>query len=239
MKTVSTRMTNSLFKTYKPKEKLLLAVDCIIFGFDGTHLKALLIKRAFEPQINKWSLMGGFVDADESVDAAAKRVLSTLTGLTDVFMEQLHCFGDVQRDSGGRVVSIAYYALIKINDYNQALLTRHHAKWFDVNKLPKVVFDHAQMIDKAQLHLREIAAIKPIGFTLLPEKFTLQELQYLYEAIYHTPLDKRNFIKKILSLQILKKLNEKDKATSKKGSFYFIFDKKKYQRLQTSDLKFI
>jgi 8-oxo-dGTP diphosphatase len=224
---------------YLSHGKILLAIDCIILGFDGKELKALFVKRSFEPYIGKWTLMGGFVEENESVNAAAERVLSKLTGLTDIYMEQLSCFGDVDRDSGGRVVSIAYYALIKIDDYSETLMKEHNAKWFSLHRLPLVVFDHKEMLMMAKRRLMERAATRPIGFTLLPQKFTLQQLQMLYEAIYDTQFDKRNFIRKVLSLGVLKKLAEKDKETSKKGSFYFVFDKRKYVTLEKEKLKFI
>ncbi|MBS1608943.1 MAG: NUDIX hydrolase, partial [Bacteroidetes bacterium] len=121
---------------YKNHDRLLVAVDCIIFGFDGSHLKALLVKRGFEPGLGKWSLMGGFVDKDESVDEAASRILNTLTGLSDIYMEQLFCFGAVNRDPGGRVISITFFALIKIDDYSEALMREHNAKWFSLNAVP-------------------------------------------------------------------------------------------------------
>ena len=224
---------------YNKFDKILLAVDCIIFGFDGKDLKALLVKRALEPQKDKWSLMGGFVQKEESVDDAAIRVLSLLTGLKDIYMEQLYCFGDVNRDSAGRVVSIVYFALIKIDDYHKDLLKEHNAKWFSLDKLPTVIFDHKQMIDLSRLRLQEKVISHPIGFELLPAKFTLQQLQALYEAVYNTSFDNRNFTKKILSLGLLIKLNEKDKESSKKGSFLYEFDNDKYNKLNKEGLRFL
>ena len=224
---------------YNKVDKILLAVDCIIFGFDGKDLKALLVKRAIEPQKDKWSLMGGFVQKEESVDDAAIRVLSLLTGLKDIYMEQLYCFGDVNRDSAGRVVSIVYFALIKIDDYHKDLLKEHHAKWFSLDKLPTVIFDHKQMIDLSSQRLQEKVISHPIGFELLPAKFTLQQLQALYEAVYNTSFDNRNFTKKILSLGLLIKLNEKDKESSKKGSFLYEFDNDKYNKLNKEGLRFL
>ena len=131
---------------YKKYDKLQIAVDCIIFGFDGKQLKVLLIKRGFDPEKGKWSLMGGFTGKHESVDEAAYRVLSQLTGLSSLYMEQLYCFGDVNRDPGGRVVSVAYFALIKIDDYDEKLMDEYHAKWFALNKIPSLIFDHKKMI---------------------------------------------------------------------------------------------
>ena len=223
---------------YKSHDRILLAVDCIIFGFDGTQLKALLIKRGFEPEKGKWSLMGGFVSKNESADTAAARILSQLTGLEDVYMEQLHCFSDVDRDPEGRVVSVAYFALINIEEYSVQLQTDHEPRWFPLNKIPQLIFDHKQMVAMAKERLQHKVSNHPIGFELLPMKFTLPQLQNLYEAIYESPLDKRNFTRKILSLGILNKLAEKEKESSRKGAFYYVFDKSKYKKLQEG-VKFI
>ena len=224
---------------YKVHDKMLMAVDCIILGFDGKDLKALLIKRGFEPGYGNWSLMGGFVKRDESVDAAAFRILEVLTGITNIYLEQLYCFGEVNRDPGGRVVSIAYFALIKIDDYSGNLMKEHNAKWFDARRIPKMIFDHKKMIALAKERLRQRVANHPIGFELLPEKFTLPQLQNLYEAIYETSFDKRNFSRKILALHILKKLAEKEKASSKRGAFFYMFDYNKYKKLEQEGVKFI
>lgn len=229
----------SVINEYKAHDRMLIAVDCIIFGFDGNNLKVLLIKRGFEPQIGNWSLMGGFVTAGESAEEGATRILKKLTGLTDIYMEQLFCFADVNRDPGGRVVSVAYFALIKIDDYSERLMNEHNAKWYNINSIPKLIFDHEKMIMMSKERLRQKVATYPIGFELLPKKFTLSQLQNLYEAIYEARFDKRNFLRKILSLNILIKLNEKEKFLSKKGSFYYMFDHKKYKKLEQEGLKFI
>ena len=223
---------------YRNHDRILLAVDCIIFGFDGRKLQALCIKRGIDPEKGRWSLMGGFVDCNEDVDTAASRVLKQRTGLADIYMEQLYCFGDVRRDSAGRVVSIAYFSLINIEEYSVQLQDNHEARWFDLEKMPSLIFDHEQMVVIAKKRLREKVATHPIGFALLPEKFTLPQLQNLYEAIYESPLDKRNFARKILSLGILNKLTEKEKQSSRKGAFYYIFDKDKYSALEQEGLKF-
>ena len=228
-----------MINEYKVHDRMLVAVDCIIFGFDGKDLKTLLVKRSFEPGRGKWSLMGGFVRAEESIDHGASRILKTLTGLTDIYMEQLYSFGAVGRDPGGRVISVAYFALIKIDDYPKELLETHGAEWFDNRKIPPMIFDHKAMILMAKERLRQKVANHPIGFELLPEKFTLAQLQNLYEAIYETSFDKRNFLRKILSLGILIKLDEKEKALSKRGSFYFRFDHKKYATLRREGIQFI
>lgn len=225
--------------SYKSHQKILVAVDCIIFGFDGNHMKALLIKRGFEPEKGKWSLMGGFVNKDENADKAAARVLFDLTGMKNIYMEQLHTFSDITRDSAGRVVSIAYFALINIADYNKTLQAEHEARWFPLNKIPPLIFDHKKMVLTAKEMLRQKVASYPIGFELLPHKFTLPQLQSLYEAIYESPFDKRNFTKKMLSLGILNKLNEKEKESSRKGAFYYVFDTVKYQKLHSNGLKFV
>ncbi len=224
---------------YHHDDKILLAVDCIIFGFDGRQLQALCIKRGFEPEQGNWSLMGGFVNEEESVDNAALRVLSELTGITDIYMEQLACFGEVNRDTAGRVVSIAYYALIKLGDYSEQLQRIYEAKWFPLSEIPPLIFDHPEMVQKALIRLKEKVAHHPIGFELLPEKFTLPQLQNLYEAIYEGPIDKRNFTRKILSLNILNKLPEKEKESSRKGAFYYVFDRERYEQLAHEGMKFI
>jgi len=224
---------------YKHYDRLLLAVDCIIFGFDGQRIKSLLIKRGFEPEIGNWSLMGGFVNSGESVDDAAKRVLKQLTGLDNIYMEQLHCYGALDRDPGGRVVSVAYFALISIDSNNNELLSSHQAEWFAFDNFPPLVFDHYEMVMNAKERLQQKVANHPIGFALLPHKFTLPQLQALYEAIYENPVDKRNFTRKILSLDILKKLDEKERSTSKKGAFLYVFDREKYMKLENEGLKFI
>jgi ADP-ribose pyrophosphatase YjhB (NUDIX family) len=226
-------------KKYNSHDRILLAVDCIIFGFDGKEMKALLIKRGFEPEKGKWSLMGGFVNQDENVNDAAARILKELTGLTNIYMEQLYCFGDTNRDPAGRVVSVAYFALINIADYNEQLNNNHEARWFPLNKIPALIFDHKQMVQKGKETLVEKVANHPIGFELLPPKFTLSQLQNLYEAIYETPLDKRNFTRKILSINVLLKLKEKEKESSRKGAFYYVFDKATYAKLQHDGIKFI
>ncbi len=224
---------------YKSNDRLLVAVDCIIFGFDGNQLKALLVKRGMEPEKGKWSLMGGFVNQHENVDDAAARILKQLTGLTNIYMEQLYCFGNTDRDSAGRVVSIAYTALINIENYSEQLTHDHEARWFAMDKIPSLVFDHKKMMQTAKERLQQKVYNHPIGFELLPVKFTLPQLQNLYEAIYETPLDKRNFMRKILALGILNKLNEKEKESSRKGAFYYVFDKAKYGKLQHEGMKFI
>ena len=223
---------------YQEKKPVLVALDCIIFGFDKKELKLLVIKRDFEPAKGNWSLVGGFLKPDEDLDASAKNILQHLTGLSDIFMEQLHCFGTVNRDPGERVISVAYYALIKLEEHDQELVESHNGKWFTLDEMPDLIFDHNEMIIKALHRLRQKARYQPIGFELLPDKFTIPELQLLYEVIHQTNFDRRNFSKKILSKGILKKLNEKQKNTSKKGAFLYRFDKKKYEALVVKGFNF-
>ena len=216
---------------YPQEERQLIAVDCVIFGFNHEELKLLLIKRAMEPGMGQWSLMGGFLQRSESLNDSAARVLGQLTGLKNVYLEQLYAYGDVERDPGERVVSVAYYALLKIEDYHQDLVTEYEAHWRPIGHIPDLVFDHRVIVDKALSRLRRKARIQPIGFELLPERFTLPQLQSLYEAIYQKELDKRNFRKKILSMNLLDKLEEKDKSNSKKGAFFYQFNQNKYMEL--------
>lgn len=225
--------------SYQQYSRHLLAIDCIIFGFDGEDLKGLFINRKLEPQKGNLSLMGGFIGENESVDAAAERVLFELTGLSNVYMEQLHCYGAPDRDVHSRVVSIAYFALISIADYNERMLKEHNAVWINLKQVPELIFDHQQMVEDAKERLKQKVANHPIGFALLPLKFTLRQLQALYEAIYEMPLDKRNFTRKIFSIDIIKKLDEKEKTSSRKGSFYYVFDEEKYKLLEKEGLKFI
>ena len=216
---------------YPGSEKLYAAVDCIIFGFDDDRLQLLLVKRMFDPCRDCWSLMGGFVRIDENLDDAAARILESLTGLRDIYLEQLYTYGDPDRDPGGRVISVAYYALIRTDKLDREAGNRYSARWFSFDSLPMLVFDHSEMVDKAMKRLRRKSLIQPVGFELLPEKFTLTQLQKLYEAIHHRKLDKRNFRKSILSMDVLTKLDEKDRLNSRRGAWLYRFDKEKYDRL--------
>jgi 8-oxo-dGTP diphosphatase len=225
------------YTKYK-KDRVLCAVDCIIFGFDEEKLKILLIKRDFEPEKGKWSLMGGFMSGDEVLDDAAQRVLFDLTGIQNIFMEQLTVQSAIDRDPVERTISVPYYALINIKEHKEELKEQHSAHWFPYDKFPNLIFDHNEMVRGAMKRLRYRATNKPIGFELLPEKFTMRQLQKLYEAIYDMELDKRNFINKVQALDILVKLDEKEMNTSKKGSFLFKFDKVKYDKKLNEGFQF-
>ena len=223
---------------YIDDEKLLVAVDCIIFGFDKDKLKLLAFKRRIDPFHGQWSLLGTFVRKNENIDDAAYRVLNDLTGRTDTFLEQLHTFGDINRDPGNRVISVTYWSLVKIEDYDKENNGNKEIAWFPINELPHLVLDHQDMVSKALDKLRRNSRYRPLGFELLPEKFTLPQLLKLYQEIYQQDLDDRNFRKKILSMNLLEKLPEKDKSTSKKGAFLYQFDKEKYQELVEKGFNF-
>ncbi len=224
---------------YSKQMRILVAVDCIIFGFDGQEMKLLLIKRGFEPEKGKWSLMGGFIQADESFGDAASRILKELTGLSNVYLEQLFAFGDLHRDPIERIASIAYFSLIDINKYQQQINHDYHAEWFSLKQLPPLIFDHKNMFEMAKEKLRYKAALHPILFELLPEKFTLPQLQSLYEGIYDATIDKRNFSRKILSTGLLIKQGDKEKESSKRGAFYYKLNKRKYLIKFNAFLNFI
>jgi 8-oxo-dGTP diphosphatase len=213
---------------YSHQTRMLVAVDCIIFGFDGKELKLLLVQRGMEPEAGKWSLMGGFVQNKENLADATARILKQLTGLENVYLEELHSFSELKRDPVERTLSLAYFALIDIHKYERQLSTEYHAEWFPLKKVPKLIFDHNKMVAAAKTRLRYKAAFHPILFELLPGRFSIPQLQNLYEQVYDVELDKRNFSRKILSTKLLLKQAEKDKANSRKGAFYYKLDRKQY-----------
>lgn len=225
--------------SYAGQNPSLVAVDCIIFGFDGNDMKLLLVKRAMQPEQNKWSLMGGFLKDDENLDQAAERILKQLTGLQGVYLEQLHTFSDPSRDPEERTVSVAYFALIDIHRYETQLSDQYHAEWFLISEKPKLIFDHDDMVRAGQKQLRYRAALHPILFELLPEKFTIPQMQSLYEGVYQTAFDKRNFTRKLMSTGLFIKMSGKDKSSSKKGAFYYKLDKRKYKMKQEAFLNFV
>ncbi|HVV05503.1 MAG TPA: NUDIX domain-containing protein [Puia sp.] len=224
---------------YPGETRVLVAVDCIIFGFDGADIKLLLVQRGLKPEKGKWSLMGGFLQPQESLDQAANRILKKLTGLEGVYMEQLQTFSDPLRDPVERTLSVAYFALIDIHQYEKQLSPEYHPEWFLLKKTPELIFDHKRMMEMAKKELRYKAALHPILFELLPAKFTIPQLQILYEGIYDTRFDNRNFSRKVLSTELLIKQKEKDKANSKKGAFYYKLDKRKYKANFQAFLNFI
>ncbi|WP_162417965.1 NUDIX hydrolase [Cyclobacterium roseum] len=214
---------------YSSQTRVLVAVDCIIFGFDGQDYKLLLVQRGFAPEKEKWSLMGGFLQPTESLDEAATRILKQLTGLENVYLDQMHAFSRPDRDPVERVVGVVYMALIDIEKYEKQINDDFHARWFLMKELPQLIFDHEEMVQMALNRLRYKASLHPILFELLPEKFTLPQLQALYEGLFDTKIDKRNFTRKLLSSNILKKKNEKDKSTSKKGAYFYSLNEAIYK----------
>jgi len=224
---------------YKKEPKVLLAVDCIIFGFNGESLEILLIKRGFEPERGKWSLMGGFVQPDESPEGAAARVLKKLTGLESVYMEECGVFGRPDREMDQRVVSVAYFALIDTHRYEHIINHDYEAHWFPIGGHPELIFDHEQMIATAKHRLRTKAALYPLLFELLPEKFTIPQITSLYECVYGIELDKRNFSRKLLTSGLIIKQKEKDKTNSKKGAFFYRLNMDIYKKKIMSFLRYL
>ncbi len=214
---------------YNEHTKVWVSVDCIIFGFDENKLKVLIGRRQMDPGRGEWSLYGGFVSADESIDEAAIRTLTELTGMKNVFMRQVGAFGKVDRDPGERVISVAYYALINVKDYSEKLRYEHGLEWVDITELPKLYSDHNEMVQMAWTMMKLKMKTEPIGFRLLPDLFTLTQLQRLYEAVSGAEIDKRNFRKRIKEMDFIEKTELIDKLSSKRGAFLYRFNKHAYQ----------
>src|SRR6266446_3749251 len=216
-----------------------LTVDCVVFGFDEGELKVLLIQRGLIPFKGRWALPGGFVRVEETLDQAARRELIAETGLTNVFLEQLYTFGAVDRDPRERVVSVAHYALVKLSEHEaKAATDAANARWFPVSKTPKLAFDHADILATALARLKGKVRYQPIGFELLPPRFTLSQLQHLYEAVLGTDLDKRNFRKKVLGFGLLVPLKETQMAGRHRPAQLFRFDTDKYEKLKKRGFNF-
>ena len=206
---------------YKIHPQHYVAVDCVILGYQDEEIKLLLYPRSFEPYKGKWSLLGGFVQDNESADNAAARILKQTTGLEQIFLEQVASFSVPNRDPEARVISLAYYALIRIDLHDEERVKENGAYWISISKLPNLIFDHQEMFEKALIKLQQKAGYSLIGTELLPEMFTLIQLRKLYEALFQREFDPGNFRKKILSLGVLEKLELKDVSESKKGAFYY------------------
>lgn len=218
---------------------LALSVDNVIFGFDDGDLKILLIKRAHPPFRNDWALPGGLVHPEENLDSAAVRVLEELTGLRDVFLEQVRAFGEVNRHPRGRVITVAYYSLIKINRFKiNASSFAEEVKWHSISNLKDLAFDHKNIIRESFDQLKKNVRARPVGFELLPPKFTLTELQHLYESILETDLDKRNFRKKILAMDLLIDMKETQEGVAHRPAKLYRFDTKKYIEFVASGFNF-
>ncbi|MBO4806757.1 MAG: NUDIX hydrolase [Paludibacteraceae bacterium] len=209
----------------------MVATDCVIFGFDGTKIQVLLVKRAESPYPASWGLPGGFIRMDESAEASAKRVLQSKTGMTGAYIEQFHTFSSPDRDVRDRVISIAYYALVRKQEVREGGNVVS-ADWFSMDELPDLCFDHKEVLDLALVKLRERIMFRPVGFDLLPEKFTMRELQSLYESILGVEFDRRNFSKKILHVGLLDDLNETIKANPKREAKLYKFNQENYDRLK-------
>lgn len=216
-----------------------VTVDCVVFGFDEEDLKVLLIQRDLEPFAGKWALPGGFVHLDETLDDAARRELQEETGVADIFLEQLYTFGDINRDPRERVITVAYYALVNLHTYHpHAASDARRALWFPVNDTPQLAFDHEQILEAAFNRLKGKVRYQPIGFELLPAKFTLSQMQHLYETILEVKLDKRNFRKKILGMDLLVELDEVEQDVAHRAARLYRFDEEKYQRLTKHGFNF-
>lgn len=208
---------------YTSNQNITVAIDCVIFGFDLNKLNLLLFKRRVNPFKGSWSLIGEVLENNVSLNQSATDILSKLTGLENIYLKQLKTYGALNRDPKERVISIVYFSLIRVDELRLKEVENNNAKWFAFNELPELILDHGQMVKDSITELRNIAKDQPLGFELLPKLFTLPQLQNLYEGIYSTKFDSRNFRKKILSLNVLEKTNLKDKSNSKKGAYLFGF----------------
>lgn len=222
-----------------PYARAALAVDCVVFGVDEGDLKVLLIQRKLQPFQHAWALPGGFMRIDETLDEAARRELEEEAGVTDVYLEQLYTFGALDRDPRDRVVTAAYYALAKLSDHRiRAATDAMGVGWFPLDDLPKLAFDHAEIVTSAHDRLRGKVRYAPVGFELLPQRFSLTQLQKLYEIILGTELDKRNFRKKILSMDLLVETDEVEQGVRHRAARLYRFDRRKYDRLAKQGFEF-
>ena len=216
-----------------------LSVDCVVFGYHEGEVRVLLVERDAEPYKGSWALVGDLVHPETDLRASANDVLSSLTGLTDIFMEQFHTFGSVDRHPLGRVITVGYYSLVRSNDYNPVASSwAKSTKWFNINDLPELAFDHSTILDKGIRTLKRRVRYRPVGFELLPNKFTLLELQALYEALLGYKFDKPNFRKKILSMDLLVQLDEVQSNVSHRPAKLFRFDETRYRELRKEGFAF-
>ena len=208
-----------------------VTTDCVIFGYDGTKLNVLLIERGIEPFKGRWAFPGGFIKMDETALMGAKRELLKETGLKDAYIRQFHTFSEVDRDPRERVITIAYYALVRISEVKGGD-DAARAKWFPLDQIPSLAFDHDMILRQATAELRKQIHFEPIGFELMPEKFTMTQLQHLYEAILDVKFDRRNFCNKMLKLGILTELDEKLTLVNKKVAFLYKFNPESYKQMK-------
>ncbi len=221
---------------YSEHSKFYVSVDCIVFGFEGSQLEVLIGRRQMDPGRGEWSLYGGFLGEKESLNDAAHRTLLELTGLDEMYMRQVGAFGEVDRDPGDRVVSVAYCALLNVKDYDDSLRERYGLEWVTLDKLPEMYSDHRLMIHNAVMQLRRRIYNRPLSFNLLPEMFTLTQLQHVFEAVMGEPIDKRNFRKRIKQTDFVQQTDIIDHTTSRSGAMLYRFNKEKYQEEQTFKL---
>lgn len=222
---------------YNEYSKVFVSVDCIIFGFDGSNLQVLIGKRQMEPGRGEWSLYGGFVGSNENLEDAANRVILELTGMKGLYIRQVGAFGKVDRDPGERVISVAYCALINVVDYDDRLRVEHGLEWVSLKELPVLYSDHNTMINNAISQIRRRINHEPLSFKLLPELFTLTQLQHVFEAVMGEEIDKRNFRKRIKDIDFIEKTELIDKVTSKRGAALYRFNKKSYEQDPEFNLK--
>jgi 8-oxo-dGTP diphosphatase len=208
-----------------------IAIDFVIFGYNEGELKLLVKNENSEQTSGHWSLLSGILEENENLKQAASRILHQLTGLSNVYLEQLYTYSNPDYDPGTRVISVAYYAIIKLTDQNKELVNEFNVKWLNIKEIQEFIIDPEHTIDMALEELREHAKVIPVGITLMPVKFTITQLQAMYEAIFQKKLDRGNFRKNILSIDLLEKLDEKDKANSRKGAWLYRFNEKKYHDL--------
>lgn len=208
-----------------------VTTDCVIFGFDGEDIKVLLIERGIDPYKGCWAFPGGFLNMDESAEQGALRELKEETGLTGAYIEQFQTFSEPNRDPRERIITIAFYALVKIQEVKGGDDAKS-AKWFGLNEMPELAFDHKQILESALKRLRERIHFQPIGFELLPEKFTMRDLQNLYEKILDVKFDRRNFSKKMLHFNLLTKQEETTRRTPRREALLYSFNKESYNALK-------
>lgn len=225
------KLTNEELKYCYKYPHPSVTTDCVIFGFDGTKLSVLLVKRGVEPYKGRWAFPGGFMNMDESAEEGALRELQEETGLKGAYIRQFHTFTAPERDPRERVITIAYYALVRMQEVAGGD-DADDARWFTLDEVPQLAFDHDQILRKAQKALRQQIHFEPIGFELLPEAFTIKELQNLYEAILDVHFDRRNFYNKMKRLEMLDTTNEKVNPSKKKEAILFRFNKAKYNELK-------
>ena len=216
-----------------------LAVDAVVFGYEVGIISILLIKRKYEPFINKWAIPGGFVLNEESLEEAVERELSEETGVQINYLEQLYTFGDLNRDPRGRVISVAYFGLVRPNTFKTFASTdAEEVKWFNIEELPELSFDHKDILEKAIKRLKAKITYEPLGFELLDKKFPFSDLEKLYTTLLGREVDRRNFRKKILSLNVLDELDEKVSKGSGRPASLFQFNEKRYFQLKKEGILF-